>query len=148
MRRSTIIETVTVLYIILFLYTAISKIIDYPIFKEQLELSPILSFSAKPVAVLVPVAELIAVIGLMIPRWRLKGHFLSILLMVGFTLYITVLMMISEHLPCSCGGIIGLLSWKQHVILNCLFIGLSVAAIVLQIKQKKEFEKNWEPSYG
>lgn len=36
MKMSTIIETIIVLYVILFLYTGISKLIDYDIFKEQL----------------------------------------------------------------------------------------------------------------
>jgi hypothetical protein len=37
-------------------------------------------------------------------------------------------------LPCSCGGIIAKLSWKEHVVFNLFFIANSVAGIKLQRK--------------
>jgi hypothetical protein len=37
-----------------------------------------------------------------------------------------------KNLPCSCGGIISKLSWKQHIIFNLFFIVLSVIGIRFQ----------------
>jgi hypothetical protein len=142
-KRTTIIETITVLNIILFLYTGIAKIMDYSVFKEQLAESPILAWAAKPVALFLPWGEFAIVLMLVIPRWRLKGLYASLALMIMFTAYIVVLFSISTDMPCSCGGIIELLSWKQHLLFNCSFILLNIWAIFLEMRQKKVIQKEW-----
>jgi uncharacterized membrane protein YphA (DoxX/SURF4 family) len=143
MKRSTIIEIITVLNIILFLYTGIAKIMDYSVFKEQLAVSPILSWAAKPVAMLLPVVEFLIVLMLAIPRWRMKGLYSSFIIMVLFTVYIVALFSVSKEMPCSCGGIIELLSWQQHIIFNSVFIALNAWAIWLLRKEKKAQRSNW-----
>jgi hypothetical protein len=142
-KRTTVIETILVLNIILFLYTGISKIIDYSEFKEQLWESPILRFAATPVALLLPWIEFAIVLLLVVPRWRLKGLYATLSLMILFTAYIIGLFSIDKELPCSCGGIIALLSWKQHLVFNSVFILLNALAIRLQKKEKKEQVKAW-----
>jgi hypothetical protein len=142
-KRTTIIETVVILNITLFLYTGIAKIMDYSVFKEQLALSPILSWAAKPIAILLPVVEFIVVVLLAIPRWRLKGLYSSFALMTAFTAYIIAMFIVSPELPCSCGGIIELLSWQQHLVFNGAFILLNLWAIILLKKEKKELQKGW-----
>jgi len=142
-KRTTIIEIITVLNIILFLYTGIAKIMDYSVFKEQLAVSPILGFVAKPVALLLPWVEFVIVVLLVIPRWRLKGLYACFALMTLFTAYIIALFSISKEMPCSCGGIIELLSWQQHIAFNAVFIGLNLWAIMLLKKEKKELKKEW-----
>ncbi len=42
MKRSAIIEMVSLLFVLLFLYTAISKLLDYSVFTEQMGASPVL----------------------------------------------------------------------------------------------------------
>jgi hypothetical protein len=147
-KRTTIIEIITVLNIILFLYTGIAKIMDYSVFKEQLAVSPILSFAAKPVALLLPWLEFVLVLMLVIPRWRLKGLYACLGMMVLFTAYIIALFSISKEMPCSCGGIIELLSWQQHIVFNCVFIGLNLWAIALLKKEKKVQLKEWNEESG
>jgi uncharacterized membrane protein YphA (DoxX/SURF4 family) len=139
----TIIELITILNIILFLYTGIAKIMDYRVFKEQLAVSSILGFAAKPVAILLPVVEFIVVVLLVIPRWRLKGLYSSLALIAAFTVYIIAMFIVSPEMPCSCGGIIELLSWQQHLVFNCIFIMLNIWAIRLQRREKKELTKGW-----
>jgi uncharacterized membrane protein YphA (DoxX/SURF4 family) len=138
MKRTTIIETITVLYIILFLYTGIVKLTDYSIFKEQLATSPILNPVSKPVALLLPWTEFAIALLLIIPRWRLKGLLAGLALMLIFTTYVLALLSFSNKLPCSCGGIIQQLSWTQHLIFNGGFILLAIWAIVLQKREIKE----------
>ena len=146
-KRTTIIETVTILNIILFLYTGIAKIMDYSVFKEQLADSPILSWAATPVAVLLPVVEFLIVLLLIIPRWRLKGLYASLFLMIGFTAYIIAMYIFAPEMPCSCGGIIELLSWEGHLIFNCVFILLNALAVFFQKKVKKGMN-DWSESRG
>jgi hypothetical protein len=143
-RRTTIIETITILNIILFLYTGIAKIMDYSVFKEQLAVSPILSWAAQPVALLLPWVEFAIVLMLVIPRWRLKGLYASFLLMTLFTIYIIVLFSISTEMPCSCGGIMEMLSWQQHIVFNSVFILLNLWAIILLRKEKKALQNGWK----
>lgn len=142
-KRTTIIETILVLYIILFLYTGISKIMDYSEFREQLADSPVLGFAATPIALLLPWVEFTTVLMLIVPRWRLKGFYAVLTLMILFTAYIIGLFSIDKELPCSCGGIISLLSWKQHLVFNSVFILLNALAIRLQKQEKKEQAKAW-----
>jgi uncharacterized membrane protein YphA (DoxX/SURF4 family) len=148
LRRTTIIEIITVLNIILFLYTGIAKLMDYSLFKEQLAASPILEPIAKPVALLLPWIEFAIVLLLVIPRWRLKGLYSSLALMIVFTVYIIALFSFSKEMPCSCGGIIELLSWKQHLIFNGAFILLNIWAIVMSRKEKKEFAKKQDEKHN
>ena len=143
-KRTTLIETVVILNIILFLYTGIAKIIDYSVFKEQLAVSPILGFAAKPVAVLMPVLEFIVVILLVSPRGRLKGLYSSLVLMIAFTTYIIAMFIVSPEMPCSCGGIIEQLSWNQHLIFNTTFILFNIGTI---IQLKKHKVHSWNTKY-
>jgi hypothetical protein len=147
-KRTTIIEIITVLNIILFLYTGIAKIMDYSVFKEQLAMSPILSWAAKPVAVLLPVVEFLIVLMLVVPRWRLKGLYSSFILMTAFTIYIIAMFMVAPEMPCSCGGIIELLSWKGHLVFNGVFVLLNAIAVRLQKKDKRELGKEWNSGSG
>jgi len=116
---------------------------DYYEFKEQLADSPILGFAATPIALLLPWVEFAIVLTLIVPRWRLKGFYATLALMILFTAYIIGLFSIDKELPCSCGGIIALLSWKQHLVFNGVFILLNVLAIRLQKREKSEQAKAW-----
>jgi len=140
MRRTTVIETIVILYIILFLYTGISKIMDYAVFKEQLASSPVLSPVANLIALILPVTEFLVVVLLSFPRWRMKGLYASAALMISFTIYIIAILSFSDKLPCSCGGIIALMSWKQHLAFNSTFIALSFLGISLE-KQLRDQDK-------
>lgn len=143
MKRSTIVETICVLFVILFLYTGISKLLEYPVFKEQLAESPVLKPVASLVATGLPILEFLLVLLLAVPRWRLKGLYASTALMIAFTLYIIALMSFNDTLPCSCGGILAQLSWGQHIIFNTVFIGLGIVGVKLEKKLRKARVDEW-----
>ena len=145
MKRTTILEAIIFLYVILFLYTGISKLLDYSVFKEQLAESPILAPAASLIAATLPWMEFLIVCMLIIPRWRLKGLYAALIMMTGFTIYILILLSFSDKLPCSCGGIISELSWSQHIIFNGAFILLAAWGLALQKRVKKENQTNWNP---
>jgi uncharacterized membrane protein YphA (DoxX/SURF4 family) len=137
MKKTTIIEIITVLYVILFLYTGISKITEYSVFKEQIANSPLLAPIATPAAMLLPWIEFTVVILLIIPRWRLKGFYLSLFLMTIFTVYIIGIISFSDNLPCSCGGVLAQLSWNQHIVFNSLFIALALVGCIMEKRIKR-----------
>src|SRR5689334_16631231 len=100
MKRTTIIELIIVLYAILFLYTGVSKLMEYSVFKEQIAQSPILAPIATPVAFILPWLEFAVIVLMMIPKWRLKGLYASLVLMIGFTGYVIGILLFNEKLPC------------------------------------------------
>lgn len=141
-KRTTIIETTAVLFIILFLYTAISKLMQYSVFKEQIAISPLLAPVAPIVSALLPWIELAVVILLIVPRWRKKGLYASLALMNAFTAYIVAILTFSKDIPCSCGGIIDQLSWNQHIVFNSVFILLGLIAVILENRERLENKKS------
>lgn len=56
-------------------------------------------------------------------------------LMVAFTSYIIYIIMFNAQLPCTCGGMLEMLSWPQHLAFNITFILLGIIAIILLRKQ-------------
>jgi len=140
--KKTIVEVTSILYIILFLYTGISKLIDYSIFREQIAESPILMPIAKPIAVILPWVEFFVVFLLTIPRWRLKGLYMSLGLMTIFIIYIVAILMSNKHLPCSCGGILQELSWTGHLVFNTVSFFLAILAIKIERDLRKSNYKD------
>jgi len=138
MKRTTIIEIITLLTLSLFLYAGIAKIMDYTLFREQLAESPVLKPFAGFIAMALPIVEFALVVLLLVPRWRLKGLYSSLILLSIFTVYIAVMMLTSDHLPCSCGGLLEELSWKGHIFFNGGFILLNAIAIRLEKHLKKQ----------
>lgn len=132
LKKSTIVEVIAILFIILFLYTGISKLMEFAVFKEQISESPILKPFASIIVFGLPVTEFIVSALLFIPRYRKTGFYAALILMIMFTIYIIGLLLFSKELPCSCGGVIDLLSWKGHVVFNSAFIALAITAIRLK----------------
>jgi uncharacterized membrane protein YphA (DoxX/SURF4 family) len=134
MKKTILVEIIAFLFIILFLYTGISKLMDYSIFKEQIALSPILSPVANWVAVILPGTEIVVSLLLFIPRSRSAGLYASLVLMTLFTGYIVYILIFNDRLPCTCGGVLEALSWKQHLFLNIFLVGLALTGIILKRK--------------
>ncbi|WP_321345224.1 MauE/DoxX family redox-associated membrane protein [uncultured Draconibacterium sp.] len=136
-KHFSIIVTVTsYLYILLFVYSGISKLLDYETFTVQLAQSPLLSAYAGIIAPAVIGLELVLALLLIPKNTRLIGLYASLFLMVAFTIYIYLILNYSDFVPCSCGGIIEKMNWTEHMIFNIAFVILALIAIVLSEKEK------------
>ena len=135
-KQKITIEIICSLLILLFIYAAFSKLFDYKTFQQQLTASTLLHPISGILAWAVPLIEISISLLLMIDNTRLGGLYASLVLLVFFTIYIIIMLFSVSHLPCSCGGIIKKLSWRQHITFNCGFIFLSIIAIHLLKKQK------------
>lgn len=135
-KRNLAIEIISSLLILLFVYTAISKLMVLSTFEYTLTKSPLLEWAAGPLSVGVPVLELIIAVLLLVPRTRLTGLYLYTGLMLMFTLWIGYLLTIASHRPCSCGGVLKYLTWKEHFFFNLGVTGLAIVAIVLERKNR------------
>jgi putative oxidoreductase len=133
---NTIVEIIAALFIILFIYTAINKFSAIPQFQNVLRQSPVIGNMAYPVSRIIPVSELIIVVLLFFPATRTAGIYCSIFLMTAFTIYLVYMLVFSPWLPCSCGGVLSKMSWKQHILFNISFILLALGAILIGRKHK------------
>jgi hypothetical protein len=128
--KGIIVEVICMLFVVLFMYAAVSKLMDFENFQVQLGQSPLLSAFAGPISWAVPITEILIVCILVVPTFRLVGLFCSFSLMVMFTTYIYIILHFSPHIPCSCGGIIDKLTWSQHMFFNIIFILLAAIALL------------------
>lgn len=137
MPRNTGLVIISILFILLFTYSAVSKMLDYEQFKVQLGLSPVLTMFSDWVAWCVPVVEILVVGLLANARFRLTGLYASFGLMVLFSCYIIAITRFSEYIPCSCGGILQNITWNQHLVINIFFLLLGAAGVLLYRDREK-----------
>jgi len=129
--RDYIIQIVCYLYILLFVYAAVNKIMDFQNFRVQIAQSPLLTSFAGFVAVAVLAIEIAIALLLSIPQLRKLGLYAALTLMILFSLYIYMILTYSPFVPCSCGGILEDMGWTQHLLFNIAFCILAVSAIYL-----------------
>lgn len=130
--KSWLVNLASSLFIFLFVYTAISKFLEFDKFQFTLSQSPLINTKAPLFAWGLPLLELLTATLLSVRNWRIHGLRLFFWLMVGFTLYILYMLLFVPKLPCSCGGMLQALTWKEHFIVNLLFVGLSYLSIRLE----------------
>jgi hypothetical protein len=129
LKKSTLVEIIAILYMSMFLYTAISKWSYYTMTREQMALMPLMTPIAHIVVWLLPATEIAITLLIFFQQTRKKGLYAATILMVLFTGYIIYMMLFYPHLPCSCGGFLTQLSWPGHLVFNSAFIGLGIVAI-------------------
>ncbi|QIH40297.1 hypothetical protein G7A72_16430 [Flavobacterium sp. Sr18] len=139
--RTISIEIICMLYVVLFVYASVSKLLDFQNFQVQLGQSPLLSAFADWISFLIPIVELVICVLIIIPRFRGIGLFAAYGLMVLFTAYIFIVLHYTAFVPCSCGGVLEELNWTQHLIFNAVFIVLAVLAIVLYFSDEISAKK-------
>lgn len=132
MKREPVQIFCSCLLILLFTYTAVSKLSDYPHFVRMLGESPLIHNGADIIAWLLPVTELVLVLLLVFPATRIAGLYGSFVLLILMTTYLCYMIWYTPHLPCNCGGVLTTMSWKQHVWFNVFFTGISIAGIYAQ----------------
>lgn len=140
MSRKIVSEIIALLYVCLMLYTAISKLRDYNLSREQMAMMPLMTPIAHVIAWLLPGAEIVIATLLFFPKTRVIGLKSVTGLMLFFSIYIVYMMSYYEHLPCSCGGLLDMLSWPAHLIFNSIFIILGIIALLLSKKRRQEVE--------
>ncbi|HVM87931.1 MAG TPA: MauE/DoxX family redox-associated membrane protein [Puia sp.] len=130
-------EIIIALLVFLFVYTSLSKLADISFFSHQLKWFPYIGKFAVIIAWMVPFSELAISVMLCIPKFQQYGLLASTLLLSVFTVYLFAMLAFHrQDLPCSCGGVIKYLSWKQHIFFNLVFIILTISGIINLRKMK------------
>ena len=140
--RGTIVEVICFLFILLFVYAAVSKLLESQMFYDNIRNSPLLGgkTTASVASWLVPTTELCVALLIVRRKTRLHGLYGAFGLMFLFTAYIMAILFFAPYIPCSCGGVISLLSWNQHLVFNIGFLLLAIWAIILSRKARKMYK--------
>lgn len=130
--QNYLVTAISYAYILLFIYAAVSKYIDYENFRVQLGQSPLLGAYAEFIVWSIPLSEILIAVALSFSRFQRLAFFTAFTLMVMFTAYIYIILHYSSFVPCSCGGILEKMSWNGHLFFNLVFIFLALIAIFIK----------------
>ena len=136
--REAILMVISLMFIILFVYTGLAKLLVPNLFYDSILNSPVLG--GRTMATLaswtLPLSELAVALLLIWKKTRLIGFYGVLGLMLLFTGYTVAIVFFAPYRPCSCGGIISLLSWEQHLVLNAILLLLALLAIWSSLKNR------------
>jgi len=130
-KKTIPIEIICAVFILLFVYAVVSKIRDFERFSVELAKSPILNPIASWVVIAIPSIEIALSIFLIVKRFRLVALYASFSLMVMFSAYIVAILKFSSYIPCTCGGVLQNMSWKEHLIFNLCFVVLGTIGVLM-----------------
>ena len=148
MKREVILDIITYLFFLLFLYTGIMKLIEHFPFYSALMKSRLLYRFTPILEWMIPITELLVAVCLLIPKTRRIALFSTSFLMGIFTIYVgyTAFFMTGRERPCTCGGIIEEMSWRWHFYFNSCFTILAIVGLWLDRNRSRDLILKSEPS--
>jgi putative oxidoreductase len=125
------------LLVLLWVYAAASKLIDFPHFKHEMHNQVFSPFIQDLLIYLLPPAELVIAVMLSYSKTEKFGLYVSALMLTLFTGYIALAKLhFFRRIPCSCGGILEHMGWTAHLIFNSFFLALTIVT-VFGIKERR-----------
>lgn len=130
--RTKILNVIVILLCMLFVYAGLFKAMDYQLFIADMGKSPLLvKYNKNLLGPVVLGTEFLIVLLLSFPPTRKTGLFLSFFVMLIFTFYLSALFFLFTNIPCSCGGILGKMSYPTHIVFNTCFTLMAGAGVFL-----------------
>lgn len=130
MTSKNLLNIVCFLLILLWMYAAVSKLINFPLFRLQMQRQVLPVFLKGRLIYILPFIEILAALLLLFELTLRLGLYLSALLMCAFTIYVGLAVFkVLGKVPCSCGGIISGLGWRVHFIFNIFCLLLTILGI-------------------
>lgn len=124
--------------VLLFVYAALSKLLTFSDFDQQLHNQSFPSWLADFLLYFLIPAEIITALLLCFKRTIISGLLFSSALLLAFTSYIAMVMLhFWDRVPCSCGGILNQMGWTTHLIFNSFFLILNLLALYLYTAERK-----------
>lgn len=133
------VDAISLFFIILYTYAAVTKLIVFEIFQTQLEQFPFINDFSVSLAIILPTVQIITSFLYFKPNFRLQAFYSSLILLIIFNLYIIAVLLFAESIPCSCAGVVSTLSWNDHLIFNtgCSLLALLAIALSYDLKTYK-----------
>jgi putative oxidoreductase len=145
MKNSQLLLSIMItMLILLFAYTAVSKLYDLADFERQLRNQVLPRWSVTPLLWFLPAMELVVVAMLLSKPFRLAGLWASCALMFVFSIYMgLVVLNVFDRIPCSCGGVLKNMGFTTHLIFNLTFLFFSIASLRIHesLNADSEIEK-------
>jgi putative oxidoreductase len=138
MKRNLIIEVICSLLILLFVYTASSKLIALTTTYQEMNNQPFPNWMTPYLVWGISLLELAIASLLLFNRTKKAGLWSSLILMTLFTGYIgAILLRFFDRVPCSCGGVLKQLGWTNHLYFNLFFVAIAAIGLWLIKKERK-----------
>lgn len=135
MKKGNIVGVISALLVLLFVYTAFSKLFDLTTFRGNMFNQRLPHWLATMIIWGIPPAEIGIVCCLIFRRTHRTGLYLSLSLLSIYTLYIAaILLHFFRRTPCPCGGIFRNMSWQQHFWFNVVVLILTIFALAFDEK--------------
>jgi putative oxidoreductase len=136
-KKQWLLEIISGLLALLFIYTATSKLMDFRQFQKEINnqafpkvLDPLLIYG-------LPTLELLSAGLLLIARLRIPGFWIYIVLMILFTGYVSLVTFhFYDRVPCSCAGVFRLMGWPAHLVFNFAITILAAWGLSLATEEK------------
>lgn len=129
--RKVLSEIFVYLIALLWLYTSVYKFLQIDNSISQLGDSPLIAPFAVWFGYGLPVIEFALFALLLISKTRRYALIGSTILLTLFTIYIIVILnFYRADTPCTCGGIISKLGWKNHIYFNLTFLLMGVYVLI------------------
>ncbi|WP_294184247.1 MauE/DoxX family redox-associated membrane protein [uncultured Sphingobacterium sp.] len=127
-------------YAFIYMYTGWAKFMNMAAFIKGNSKIPYLGQYAKLIGYGIPSLEIMLAILLVIPVYWIKRAALwaSTVLMILFTVYLSLMVKFVEHKLCHCGGVIESMGWKTHIAFNIIWL---IAGIFALVKTKVKHSK-------
>lgn len=128
-------QLIVAAFVLLLSYAALNKLMNYEAARRAMLMQVFSRKVALVLVWLVPVIELLLVLLLLFVRTRLLGLWMATLLMLAFSIYLVVANLGGfGKVPCGCGGILGKMDYKVHLVFNLFFVALGVWGIVMVLR--------------
>jgi putative oxidoreductase len=140
MNRILIGDLISSVFILIFSYTAISKVLTYDTFVFHMQMSPwrLMHLTAPELGWIIPGIEIllaaILALGLFYNYYQKVGLYASTVLIIIFEIYIAGMLLSGIKLPCTCGGVISSMSWPQHLVFNAILIAFGMTTLLIEKK--------------
>ncbi|RZL13875.1 MAG: hypothetical protein EOO89_16875 [Pedobacter sp.] len=132
MKAVTAIEAIAAAVILLWVYTAASKLADLENFRKQLTAQNFTIGNLNLLLWSIPLSELLCTGLLLFKKTRMIGFLCSSLLLLLFTLYIVLTLVgYFDRVPCACGGVLKQMGWEAHLYFNLFWLLLTVSGTFL-----------------
>jgi hypothetical protein len=145
MKLSAVVEIISAILVLLFVYAGITKLIDHHAFLFQLSISPNTRTYGSRLSWALPAVELALVGLLLIKRSRLVGLYGAVVL---FGIYLYAILNFKYFVPWISGGILTRISYKPHLILDLIFfvLALAGAAIATRLAVHRMHDLKYKPA--
>jgi len=144
MKKHLFSTTTCLLITLLFVYAAVSKLIDFERFKAEMHNQVFTKTMTNLLIWTLPLMELLTSLFLAFEKTRLFGMMVAAVLMACFTMYTgAVILHFFPRVPCSCGGIFNTMGWTAHFIINLCCLGLLIVVLWLEILKKEHLKKRY-----